>query len=63
MAVSASHTTLSVKVTVDVDEVCRQGESTLRIHRSATSLAANDYPISVDDTVADTAQVPVTVVA
>lgn len=61
VALRASHTTISVKVTVDVNEVCTRGESTLRIHRSATALAAKDYPISDDKIVSDTAQVPVAV--
>lgn len=55
-------TTISAKVTAAVDAVCRRGESILRIHRSASALDVQDYPIDSDDGVAaGTARVPLEV--
>ena len=60
VVVEGAATTISVKVTVDVDVVCTKGESTLDIHRSATALAATDYPVQ-DGTVTGTAKLPLKV--
>lgn len=54
-------TTISVKVTADVNVVCTQGESTLNIRRSATALDVTDYSISDDGAVAGTARLPLEV--
>ena len=54
-------TTISVKVTANVDAVCRRGESVLHIHRSATALDVSEYPISDDGAVAGTASIPLVV--
>lgn len=61
VALEGSVTTISVKVTVDVEVVCTRGESTINIHRSATALDVKDYPIRSDDTVAGKARVPLKV--
>ncbi|TDB85775.1 hypothetical protein E1264_20075 [Actinomadura sp. KC216] len=54
-------TTISVKVTADVDATCRRGVSILHIHRSATALDTKDYPISDDGTVEGVASAPLKV--
>lgn len=51
-------TTISTRVSAAVDAVCTNEESTLRIHRTASSLRASDYLISFDGTVPGTAKVP-----
>ena len=61
VAVEGGATTISIKVTADVDVVCRRGESTINIHRSATVTDVNDYPISDDGIVAGTARLPLEV--
>lgn len=61
VALDGGATTISVQVTADVQAVCTQGESTLTIRRSATALAATDYPISDDGIVAGTARLPLKV--
>ena len=61
VGVDGGVTTISIKVTADVDVVCRRGESTINIHRSATVTNVNDYPISDDGTVAGTARLPLEV--
>ena len=61
VALEADATTVSVKVTADVDAVCKRGVSTIHIHRSATALDVQDYPISDDDTVDGVANVPLEV--
>ncbi|MUN39612.1 hypothetical protein [Actinomadura litoris] len=61
VALETDVTTISVKVTADVDAVCRRGASVLRIHRSATALDAKDHPISEGGTVEGTASVPLEV--
>lgn len=61
VALEADVTTISVKVTADVDAVCKRGVSTLHIHRSATALDVKDYPISDDGTVEGTASLPLKV--
>ena len=61
VGVEGGATTISVQVTADVNVVCTQGESTLNIRRSATALAATDYPTSDDGTVAGTATLPLKV--
>ncbi|GIE79302.1 hypothetical protein Aph02nite_52520 [Actinoplanes philippinensis] len=57
----ANVTTISTRVTAEVDAVCTNDESTLTIHRTASSLRANDYLISFDGTVPGTAKVPLRV--
>ena len=54
-------TTISVKVTADVDVVCRRGQSTLHIRRSAAATDVTEYPIGDDGSVAGTAKVPLEV--
>jgi hypothetical protein len=54
-------TTISVKVTAEVNAVCTRGESTLFVRRSATALDVTNYPIGDDGTVAGTAKVPLEV--
>ena len=61
VALEAEATTISVRVTADVDAVCRRGDSTLHLHRSATALDVRDYPISEDATVEDTVRIPLKV--
>ncbi len=61
VVLKADVTTISVKVTADVDAVCRRGVSTLHIYRSATALDAKDYPIGDDHTVEGAARVPLEV--
>ncbi len=53
-------TTISVKVTAAVDVVCRRGESKLNIHRSASALEVDEYPVR-SGTVTGTAEVPLVV--
>jgi len=57
VALEADATTISVKVTVDVNVVCTRGQSILTIRKSATTLEVADYPIGEDGTVAGTAKV------
>jgi hypothetical protein len=54
-------TTISTRVTADLDAVCTNGESTIRIHRTASSLRTSDYLISLDGTVPGIARVPLKV--
>jgi len=54
-------TTISVKVTVDVNVVCTRGQSVLDIRRSATMLEVAEYPVGDDGTVTGTAKVPLEV--
>ncbi|RFS83552.1 hypothetical protein D0T12_21185 [Actinomadura spongiicola] len=61
VVLKADVTTISVKVTADVDAICKRGVSILRIHRSATALDVKDYPISDDGTVEGAARVPLKV--
>ncbi|WP_242889593.1 hypothetical protein [Actinomadura litoris] len=61
VVLEADVTTISVKVTADVDAVCRRGVSVLHIHRSATALDAKDHPISDGGTVEGTASLPLEV--
>jgi hypothetical protein len=61
VALEAELTTISVRVTADVDAVCRRGASTLTIHRSATALDVQDYPIGDDATVEGAVSVPLEV--
>jgi len=61
VAVEGGVTTISVKVTADVEVVCRRGQSTLHIHRSASATEVAEYLISDEGTVAGTASVPLEV--
>ncbi|MBM2620508.1 hypothetical protein JIG36_33865 [Actinoplanes sp. LDG1-06] len=54
-------TTIAVTVTVDADAVCRRGDSTLRLHRSATAVDVQDHAISDEGTVDGVAEVPIRV--
>jgi len=54
-------TTISVRVTAEVEVLCRRGESTLHIRRSATATDVTEYPIGDDGSVAGTAKVPLEV--
>lgn len=54
-------TTISLRLTAEVDAICTAGESTLQIHRSATALQAQDYPVGEDGSVAGTGMVPLKV--
>jgi hypothetical protein len=54
-------TTISTRVSAAVDAVCTNEESTLRIHRTGTSLRTSDYLISFDGTVPGAAKVPLKV--
>ena len=51
-------TTISVKVTVDVNVVCTKGQSTLVIRKSSAALEVAEYPVADDGTVAGTAKLP-----
>lgn len=57
----ANVTTISTRVTAEVDAVCTNEESTLHIHRTASSLRTSDYLISFDGTVEGPATVPLRV--
>ncbi|WP_157239180.1 hypothetical protein [Catenuloplanes japonicus] len=57
----ANATTISARVSAAVDAVCTNEESTLEIHRTASSLRTSDYLISFDGTVPGPATVPLRV--
>ena len=61
VALETDRTTISVRVTADVDAVCERGVSILHIHRSATALDVQDYSIGDDAIVEDIASVPLKV--
>jgi hypothetical protein len=61
VVLNADETTISVKVTAEVDATCRRGVSVLHIHRSATALEAKDHPIGDHNTVEGAASVPLEV--
>ncbi|MEU0533219.1 hypothetical protein [Amycolatopsis tolypomycina] len=61
VALEAEATTISVKVTVDVNVTCTRGQSILDIRRSATALEVAEYPLAEDGTVAGTAKLPLEV--
>jgi hypothetical protein len=61
VALEGDATTISVKVTVDVNVVCTRGQSTLTIRKSSTALEVTEHPIGDDGTVAGTAELPLEV--
>lgn len=60
VALEGDMTTISVKVTAEVNAVCTRGGSTLYLRRSATALDVSDYSID-DGTVKGAASVPLEV--
>lgn len=61
VALEADLTTISVEVRAEVDAVCTRGASTIHLHRAATALAVQEYPIAEDDVVDGVAEVPLQV--